>query len=198
MKNFKPIQKLILATHNEGKLREFRELLTPYIETIVSAGMLNLPEPEETGATFTENALLKAKSAASLSGVVALADDSGLCVSALGGNPGIYSARWAGPNKDFLQAMTQVNKELGDPPDRSAYFICVLALVWPDGRQEIFEGRIDGDIVWPPQGNKGHGYDPIFRPKGEGRRFAEMDDAEKSAISHRGIATRKLLNFLRQ
>ncbi len=169
-------------------------LLSPYVKKIVSAGELGLGEPEETGTTFTENALLKAR-AAVLTGHPALADDSGLCVNALGGDPGLFSARWAGPNKNFPVAMQKIHDAIGPSPDRSAYFICVLALVWPDGRSECFEGRINGDIVWPPRGDKGHGYDPIFMPKGDTRNFAEMPEDEKNAISHRGLAVRKLIAF---
>ena len=185
---------LIVATHNPGKLREFQTLLAPYVKRILSAGELGLVEPEETGVTFTENALLKARAAVA-SGHIALADDSGLCVNALNGDPGLYSARWAGPNKDFPMAMQKIHDALGNMQNRSAYFICVLALVCPDGRTECFEGRIDGDIVWPPRGDKGHGYDPVFRPKGDTRTFAEMPEDEKNTISHRGLAVRKLIAF---
>ena len=188
--------RLVIATHNKGKLREFASLLAPYAPRIVSAGELGLPEPEETGQTFAENALIKAKAAAELSGCPALADDSGLCVAALNGAPGIYSARWAGPDKDFAAAMKRVNDALGKTQDRSAYFICALVLAWPDGHREIFEGRIDGQIVWPPRGNKGHGYDPVFVPQGETRTFGEMPDTEKNAISHRAVATGQLVKFL--
>lgn len=186
-------ERLIIATHNKGKLREFRDLLAPYVNVITSAGELNLPEPEETGTTFAENALLKAQAASKLSGSVALADDSGLCVTALGDNPGLYSARWAGPAKDFSIAMKRVHAELGDTPDRSAWFICVLALAWPDGHSETVEGRVDGQIVWPPRGDKGHGYDPVFVPQGKKRTFAEMEETEKNALSHRGIAVQGLI-----
>ena len=188
-----PINRLVVATHNKGKLREFQNLLAPYMSDVTSAGELNLPEPEETGTTFTENALLKAHAAAQLSNSVALADDSGLCVAALAGAPGLYSARWAGPEKDFSVAMQRVQDELGETKDRSAYFICVLALAWPDGHSETIEGRVDGQIVWPPRGDKGHGYDPVFMPRGETRTFAEMEEEEKNALSHRGIAVRKLI-----
>jgi len=171
-------------------------MLAPYAGRVTSAGELGLPEPEETGATFTENALLKARAAAKLSNNVALADDSGVCVNALGGDPGLYSARWAGPGKDFSVAMQRVHDELGDTVDRSASFICVLALVWPNGREEIIEGRVNGDIIWPPRGDKGHGYDPVFVPQGETRTFAEMEEAEKNAISHRGLAVRQLIKMI--
>jgi len=188
---------LLIATHNAGKLREFKEMLAPYVRNITSAGILGLPEPEETGSSFIENALIKARAAAK-SGHVALADDSGICVTALNGEPGIYSARWAGPGKDFKPAMQRVHDRLGDNIDRTAHFACVLVLAWPDGHTEIFEGRVDGKITWPPRGTHGHGYDPIFMPNGETRTFAEMLEIEKSAISHRGIATRKLIAFLQK
>jgi XTP/dITP diphosphohydrolase len=204
--------RLVVATHNPGKLHEFRAMLAGCAEAITSAGELGLPEPEETGTTFAENALIKARAAA-LSGSLTLADDSGFCVNALGGRPGIYSARWAlppealakgggppsyakapeGQDKNFALAMKRVQDELGDARDRSAYFIAVLALVWPDGREELIEGRVDGQFIWPPRGMNGHGYDPVFVPNGETRSFAEMSDDEKNAISHRGIAVRKLM-----
>lgn len=187
-------ERLVIATHNKGKLIEFRDLLSPYVDVITSAGELGLPEPEETGSTFTENALLKAQAAAKLSDSLSLADDSGLCVTALAGKPGLHSARWAGPEKDFAAAMKRVHDEIGDAADRSAYFIAVLALVWPDGRKEIYEGRIDGTYVWPPRGDKGHGYDPAFMPNGYAMTFAEMDPVEKNAISHRALAVQKLIN----
>jgi XTP/dITP diphosphohydrolase len=183
---------LVIATHNAGKLREFQELLTPYVKEIMSAVQLNLPEPEETGKTFAENALLKARAAAQASGCVALADDSGLCVAALGGAPGLYSSRWAGPDKNYGLAMRRVHEELGAASDRSAYFICVLALAWPDGHTETVEGRCDGAIVWPPRGDKGLGYDPVFVPEDHERTFAEMDAEEKHALSHRGKAMQAL------
>lgn len=183
---------LVIATHNPGKLQEFRELLGTRVPEIVPAGELNLPEPEETGDTFLENAIIKARAAAKASGHVALADDSGLCVTALGGKPGLHSARWAGPDKDFNAAMKRIHDELGASPGRSAYFVCVLALIWPDGHAGIIEERCNGTIVWPPRGNKGHGYDPVFMPDGHDRTFAEMDAAEKHALSHRGKALRAL------
>lgn len=189
---------LVIATHNDGKLREFGDLLAPYAQIIKSSGDLKLPEPEETGTTFAENAVLKANLAAKLSNTVTLADDSGLCVTALNNQPGIYSARWGGPEKNFAMAMQRVHDELGGALDRSAHFICVLALAWPDGHHEILEGCIDGHIVWPPRGDKGHGYDPFFVPSGHDRTFAEMDTDEKNAISHRGIAVHKLIARLRR
>ena len=185
--------RIVIATHNDGKLREFRELLGFCGSAIVSAGQLGLPSPEENGATFSENAILKAKTAALASGSVALADDSGLCVTSLDGRPGIYSARWAEPKGDFTAAMQRIQNELGDEPDRSAFFMCVLALCWPDGVYKCIEGRVDGTIAPAPRGKHGHGYDPIFIPRDETRTFAEMTDKEKNAISHRGMATKSLI-----
>lgn len=191
------IPRLLIATHNSGKLGEFRDLLAPHGITVVSAGEMNLPEPEETGTTFVENALLKARAAAQAAGCLTLADDSGLCVTALGGQPGLYSARWGGPQKDWGMAMRRIQNELGDASDRSATFVCVLALVHPDGREEIIEGRCEGAIVWPPRGTQGHGYDPCFQPEGETQTFAEMDAARKHELSHRGKAMRALVERLR-
>ncbi|MCF8495388.1 MAG: RdgB/HAM1 family non-canonical purine NTP pyrophosphatase [Alphaproteobacteria bacterium] len=186
---------LVLATHNPGKVREIEALLRSFYEgAIYSAADLNLPEPEETGASFTENASLKALAAARASGKPSLADDSGLSVTALDGVPGIYSARWAGPDKDFDVAMCRVHEELGESVDRSAAFVCVLALAQPDGRVDTFEGRVEGQIVWPPRGVGGFGYDPIFVPEGHDVTFAEMDPAEKEKISHRARAFEKLKN----
>ncbi|WP_215761203.1 RdgB/HAM1 family non-canonical purine NTP pyrophosphatase [Acetobacter sp. P1H12_c] len=179
--------KLVLASHNAGKLAEFSTLLADFGVTVLSAGDLNLPEPEETATTFAGNAAIKALAAARATGLPALADDSGLCVSALGGAPGIYSARWAGPDKDFPAAMARIEYGIGSD-ERDAWFICVLCLAYPDGTTHSFEGRVDGSIIWPPRGEKGHGYDPIFTPTGESRTFAEMEEAEKNAISHRARA----------
>ena len=189
--------KLVIASHNPGKVREIEELLGPYGIEAVSAASLDLPEPEETGATFVANAELKALQAADLSGLPALADDSGLCVEALGGDPGIFSARWAGETKDFRIAMRRVEERLeARPPEagRDAHFVCVLALAWPDGHVEWFEGRVDGTLVWPPRGDKGFGYDPMFVPLGRSETFGEMDQAEKHAISHRADAFRQLVD----
>jgi len=186
-------QRLVIATHNAGKFREFHELLSPYVPDIVSAGELGLPSPEETGATFAENAILKAKAAGKASGSYALADDSGLCVTALGGKPGIHSARWAEPKGNFPLAMQRIQKELGAAEDRSAYFICVLTLCGPDGVCESVEGRVDGTLAHAPRGTNGHGYDPLFIPNGFGVTFAEMSDEEKNNISHRGKAARALI-----
>ena len=190
------IKRLVIATHNQGKLREFSDMLKPFFAEIVSAGELGLAEPEETGLIFAENALIKARAAAAASNTVALADDSGLCVVALDGAPGIYSARWGGPDKNFMAAMERVNNSLGEQSDRSAFFVCVLVLAWPDGQTRIFEGRVDGTIIWPPRGNHGHGYDPVFMPAGETRSFAEMLPEDKHIISHRGQAVRQLLDFM--
>ena len=162
---------------------------------VVSAAALGLPEPEETGTTFVANAALKARAAAAAARLPALADDSGLVVDALGGAPGIYSARWAGPMKDFAVAMKRVEDELQakGAADRSAHFTAVLALCWPDGHCETFEGRVDGRLVWPPRGDRGFGYDPIFVPDGHRQTFGEMEPSAKHAISHRAVAFRKLI-----
>lgn len=185
---------LVVASHNPGKVREIDALLRPLSADVVSAAELGLAEPEETGKTFAENACLKARAAASASGLPALADDSGLAVSALGGDPGIYSARWAGPDKDFALAMEKVEKAIQDSrsEDRTAYFVCVLALAWPDGHCEEFEGRVYGSLVWPPRGESGFGYDPVFQPDGHDITFGEMDPSDKHAMSHRAIAFSQL------
>jgi XTP/dITP diphosphohydrolase len=192
--------KLVIASHNRGKVREIADLLGPYGVTPVSAADLGLPEPDETGVTFIDNAELKARLAADLSGLPALADDSGLCVDALGGRPGIFSARWAGDGKDFGIAMERVHQEMlaTDPKaGRNAHFICALAVCWPeDGQGELFEGRVDGVLVWPPRGENGFGYDPMFQPAGYEQTFGEMDPAKKHAISHRADAFRKLVTAL--
>ena len=193
MKNRFLFDKLLIATHNEGKLREFSDIFAPYGTKVLSAGQLGLAEPEETGDSFTANALLKARAAVKAATMPALADDSGLCVTALGGKPGLYSARWGGPQKDFRLAMQRVHEELGDAVDRSAYFVCVLALVWPDGAEEVFEGRCDGTLIWPPRGEKGHGYDPFFVPAGYTQTFAELDAESKNNLSHRGAALKKMM-----
>jgi XTP/dITP diphosphohydrolase len=190
--NAQSTDRIVIATHNQGKLREFTDLLGRFTPNIVSAGDLGLPSPIETGLTFIENALLKAKAAALATGSLALADDSGLCVHALGGRPGIYSARWATPSIDI--AMQRIQDELGTNPDRTAHFTCVLALVWPDGHSETVEGRIDGTIADKPRGAEGHGYDPIFIPDGFTTTFAEMDPEQKNEISHRGQATQTLVH----
>ena len=185
--------RLIIASHNPGKVREIAELLAPYHADCMSAGDFGLPEPAETGETFIANASLKAVAAARGAGLPALADDSGLVVDALGGAPGIYSARWAGPKKDFAMAMQRVERQLGPKADRRAHFTCALALAWPNGHAECFEGQVQGRLVWPPRGERGFGYDPMFLPEGRSQTFGEMDPAGKHAISHRAAAFRLLI-----
>jgi XTP/dITP diphosphohydrolase len=187
--------RLVIASHNPGKIEEIAALLAPFAVAVVAAGSLGIPEPDETGDTFEANAALKARAAAEISGLPALADDSGLAVPALGGAPGIYSARWAGAAKDFRAAMERVNRELGDR-DRSAAFVAVLALAWPDARHghvELFRGEVQGHLLWPPRGDRGFGYDPMFVPAGGTLTFGEMDPAEKHKISHRARAFAKLI-----
>lgn len=183
--------RLVLATHNPGKVVELAELLNPHRLDVVAAGELGLPEPDETETSFIGNARLKALSAATLSGLPAIADDSGLCVDGLGGAPGIYSARWAGPGKDFAVAMARVNDELGTQP-RTAHFICALCVAWPDGHTEVVEGRVDGTLVWPPRGGNGFGYDPMFLMDGKAQTYGEMPRADKEADNHRARAFRQL------
>src|SRR6266446_7085216 len=185
-------ERLVIASHNPGKIDEIAALLAPHGVVAIGAGALGLPEPEETGASFEENAALKARAAAEASGVVALADDSGLVVPALDGAPGIYSARWAGPTKDFRIAMERVQCELGDK-DRSAHFVAVLALAWPDGEVALFRGEVQGQLTWPPRGERGFGYDPIFVADGYQLTFGEMAPADKHQISHRARAFAKLV-----
>lgn len=187
-------KRLIIASHNSGKVREIGELLDPWSVEVVSAAELNLPEPEETGLTFAANAELKAHAAALAAKLPALADDSGLSVNALDGSPGIYSARWGGPEKDFDVAMARVNAEMGDAADRRAQFVCALALTWPDGHSEIFEGTVDGTLVWPPRGDRGFGYDPMFLGEGDTGTYGEIEPMEKHAKSHRAVAFRKLID----
>lgn len=190
---------IVVASHNKGKLREIVDLLQPFGIEVRSASELNLAEPEETGTTFEANAILKAKAAAEASGLTSLADDSGLAVDALGGDPGVYSARWAGPTKDFSIAMRKVEGKLQalgaiTPVKRRAHFISVLALAAPGGEVETFTGRVDGTLVWPPRGNQGFGYDPIFLPDGHSLTFGEMSAEKKhgwghgAALSHRARA----------
>ena len=185
--------RLVIASHNPGKVEEISALLAPFAIDTVSAGALGIAEPEETGDSFEANAALKAKAAADASGLPAIADDSGLVIPALGGAPGIYSARWAGPAKDFRVAMQRVHRELGDR-DRSAQFVAVLALAWPDGDLELFRGEVAGKLVWPPRGERGFGYDPIFVPEGGVATFGEIDPAQKHRISHRARAFAKLVD----
>jgi XTP/dITP diphosphohydrolase len=184
--------RLVIASHNPGKVREIDDLLRPFKVEVVSAGTLGLSEPEETGSSFAENATLKARASALGAKLPALADDSGLVVPALGGAPGIYSARWAGEAKDFGVAMRRVHDELGDK-DPAARFVAALSLCWPDGHCEVFDGRADGTLVWPPRGDKGFGYDPMFVPNGGSETFGEMDQQKKHEISHRADAFRKLV-----
>ena len=186
-------KKLVIASHNPGKVREIAALLAPYDIEIQSASALNLPEPEETGTTFIANAELKARASADGANLPALADDSGLVVPALGGAPGIYSARWAGPDKDFDFAMDRVRRELGDD-DPAAHFTAALTLAWPDGHVESFEGYVHGRLTWPKRGDKGFGYDPIFIPDGHDVTFGEMDPGLKHSISHRADAFRQLIH----
>jgi XTP/dITP diphosphohydrolase len=191
--------RLVVASHNQGKVREIVPMLAPYGIEPVSAASLGLPEPPETGTSFAANAELKAREAADLSGLPALADDSGLCVDALHGDPGIYSARWAGPDKDFGMAMRLVEQHLqeaGPEAGRDAHFICALAVAWPDGDLVTFEGRIDGTLIWPPRGTLGFGYDPMFVPLGDTRTYGEIDPAEKHATSHRARAFAQLAEAL--
>ncbi len=194
---------LVIATHNAGKLKEIGALLAPYGLKCISAGSLGLPEPAETGKTFADNALIKARAAAEGSGLPALADDSGLCVNALDSRPGVYTADWAErqwfegkPGRDWYMAMGKVEgllAELGLDADRSCHFACVLAIAWPDGESAVYEGRVNGTLTWPPRGTMGFGYDPVFVPLGDTRSFAELDPEDKHKISHRADAFAKLV-----
>jgi len=188
-----PGSRLVVATHNPGKARELAEILENRF-TLTTAGELGLPEPDETETTFAGNALLKARAAAQASALVALADDSGLSVTALDGSPGIYSARWAGPRRDFTVAMRKVEERLEEAQARdfSAWFTCALAVAWPEGPAVVVEGRVDGTLTFPPRGDKGFGYDPIFVPEGRDQTFGEIDRLEKDAMSHRARAFAKL------
>ncbi len=185
--------RLVIASHNAGKVREIADLLKTHDAQIVSAAELGLAEPEETGTTFIANAELKALAAARAAGFPALADDSGLAVKALDGKPGIHSARWAGPARDFAAAMERIEHALGPDADRRARFVSALTLAWPDGHCETREGRVTGTLVWPPRGGNGFGYDPMFRPDGLEITFGEMAPNDKHAISHRANAFRKLI-----
>ena len=184
--------KVVIATHNAGKLKEMRELLAPHGVEAISAGELDLPEPDETGVTFAENAFIKAHAAAMKSGLPSFADDSGLCVEALGGDPGLDSARWAGPEKDFNAAMAKVEAGLQDkgavaPSQRHAWFISALSVVWPDEHEVAVEGRVNGVLIWPPRGKAGFGYDPMFLPDGFDRTFGEMTAEEKHGLPPHGL-----------
>ncbi|MEQ9641899.1 MAG: RdgB/HAM1 family non-canonical purine NTP pyrophosphatase [Alphaproteobacteria bacterium] len=185
---------LVVASHNQGKIDEIAALLAGRPVRLLGAAELGLPEPEETGSTFAANAMLKARAAVAGSGKPSLADDSGIAVAALGGDPGIFSARWAGPNRDFMVAMGKVQDALGDNSDRRARFISVLALAWPDGHVELFEGTVDGTLVWPPRGTNGFGYDPMFVPEGRAQTFGEMTPDEKEKLSHRARSMKLLLD----
>jgi len=185
------VGRLAIATHNPGKLNEMRELLAPYRIEAISAGEMGLHEPDETGTTFRANARIKAEAAAHAAGLPAFADDSGLAVDALGGEPGIHSARWAGSNRDFARAMETIEEKLQTvgattPAQRKAHFVSALCVAWPDGHVEEFEGRIDGTLVWPPRGDKGFGYDPMFLPDGYTGTFGEMTSEEKHGLPPRG------------
>jgi XTP/dITP diphosphohydrolase len=193
---------VVIATHNPGKLAEMRDLLAPFGIEAQSAGGLGLAEPEETGTTFAANARIKAMAATKATGKPAFADDSGLVIDAIGGDPGIHSARWAGPGKDFRFAMNKIQTLLIErgaraPEQRRAHFIAALCLAWPDGHREDFEGRVDGVAVWPPRGDKGFGYDPMFVPVGHDQTFGELDPKLKHKISHRAVAFRKLRRALK-
>src|SRR5215203_3144831 len=194
--------KLVVATHNSGKLAEMGALLAPYGVEAVSAGELGLPVPAETGHMFAENAAIKAHAAAKAAGLPALADDSGLCVDALDGAPGLFSARWGGPAKDFKAAMERVERELRQrgataPRDRRAHFVSALVLAWPDGHAETFEGRVHGALVWPPRGGQGFGYDPMFQPDGHAATFGELSAAEKHGVTWAGGRGRALYHRAR-
>ncbi len=182
------MRELVLASHNKGKLTELTELLRAFKVEIISAGALGLPEPDETASDFAGNAQIKALAAAIATGLPAFSDDSGFCLAALNGEPGVLSARWGGPEKDFAGAMALVNERVGDAADRRAWFVAALCLAWPDGHTETFVGRVDGSMVWPPRGDKGFGYDPMFLPEGGTRTFGEMDPDAKHAVSHRARA----------
>ena len=184
--------RLVIASHNQGKIVEIGALLAPYRVEAIGAAALGLPEPDETEPTFEGNAALKARAAVEATGLPALADDSGLVVPALGGAPGIYSARWAGPSRDFIVAMQRVHDELGDK-DRAALFVSVLSLIWPDGHEEAFRGEVHGRLSWPPRGENGFGYDPMFIPDGHTQTFGQLSHEVKYAIDHRARAFQKLV-----
>lgn len=191
------IQTLVLATHNQGKKKEFDALLASLVGEVKTAGELGLIEPPEDGTTFIENATMKAVTAMKATGLPALADDSGMCVNALDGAPGVYSADWAGNPRDFTKAMNLVHDKMGDHADKGAQFVCVLVLAYPDGRIETFEGICEGSIQWPPRGLEGFGYDPMFMPEGHDKTFGEMSGDEKHAISHRAKAVDKFITYLK-
>jgi len=186
--------RLVLASHNRGKLAEMADLMRPFGIEMVSAEALGLPEPDETAPDFFGNARLKATGAAQASSLPSLADDSGFCVAALGGAPGVLSARWAGPEKDFAAAMRRVEHERTGKAETRAWFVCVLSLAWPDGESASFQGRVEGNLVWPPRGTRGFGYDPMFAPLGGTLTYGEMDPPEKHATSHRARAMAQLVH----
>lgn len=183
--------RLVVATHNKGKLAEMADLLRPFGLDCVSAGSLGVVEPDETGTTFEANAELKARHTAKATNLPALADDSGMCADGLDGDPGVYTANWAGPKRDFARAMRMVEAALDGSANRRARFVSVLTIAWPDGHVETFRGEVEGTLVWPPRGNRGFGYDPMFQPEGHAITFGEMDPALKHTISHRAVAFAK-------
>jgi len=187
------VEKLVIATHNAGKLAEIADLMQPFGLDCVSAGSLGVAEPDETGTTFEANAILKARHTCAATGRPSLADDSGLCIDALHGDPGVYTANWAGPKRDWMRAMRMVEAALNGAADRHAHFVAVLALAWPDGHVETFRGQVEGTLVWPPRGARGFGYDPMFVPTGHAITFGEMDPHAKHRISHRAVAFEKLV-----
>jgi XTP/dITP diphosphohydrolase len=194
-------EKILIATHNKGKLEEFREILAPFNVTVVSAGELGLAEPEETETTFEGNARIKAVAAMKASGLITIADDSGLCVDALDGVPGVYTANWAGPNRDWMMAMRTVEEKLQAkgataPAQRTASFNATLCVLWPDGHEQFFVGKVPGHLAWPPRGAFGHGYDPMFVPEGESVTFAEMTHEKKNTLSHRAHAVAAMVKAL--
>lgn len=191
------IKTLVLATHNKGKVREFEKLLQGLVDDIKCAADWNLIEPAETGTTFVENAKIKAMFAMQATGLPALADDSGICVNALNGEPGVYTADWAGYPRDFNKAMALVHEKMGDAADRSAHFTSVLVLAYPDGQVESFEGKVHGHMTWPPRGDQGFGFDPVFIADGYDKTFAEIDPDEKNKISHRARAVEILIQHLK-
>jgi XTP/dITP diphosphohydrolase len=193
MRRLGPNTTLVIATHNAGKLREIADLLTPHGLQLISAGQLGLPEPAEDAPDFVGNARLKARAAATAANLPALSDDSGFCVAALDGAPGVHSARFAGPDKNFTRAMADIHAQIKDAEDQRAWFICALCLAWPDGHTETFVGRVDGTIGWPPRGTVGFGYDPMFVPQGGSQTYGEMDPAEKHATSHRARAFAQIM-----
>ncbi|MCA0431670.1 MAG: RdgB/HAM1 family non-canonical purine NTP pyrophosphatase [Proteobacteria bacterium] len=194
-------EKVLIATHNKGKLEEFREILAPFSVTVVSAGELGLAEPEETESTFEGNARIKAQAAMEATGLITISDDSGLCVDALDGAPGVYTANWAGPNRDWMMAMRTVEEKLQAKgataaAQRTASFMATLCVLWPDGEERFYVGKVPGHLSWPPRGAFGHGYDPVFVPDGETTTYGEMSHEKKNSLSHRARAVEKLVKDL--